>query len=139
MILPLLSNRKHSVPAVRDRRRLSAGSTSVELHESWRRASGEGGASARLDATWVHTASTIGSNTGTATPPPVDPLPSVPRRPPPLPYPSQTATVTSLVKPTNHASFSSSDVPVLPATYGERLAMERAVPRATTPCNMVFS
>ncbi len=38
--------------------------------------------------------------------------------------------MTSLVKPTNQASFSSSLVPVLPATYAESAAMERAVPRA---------
>ena len=76
MTLPFLSNRKHSVRAVLDRRRLSLSSTrSLELHESCRLASGEGGASARLDAAWAHTASIIGSKIGTATPPPVEPLP----------------------------------------------------------------
>src|SRR5262249_44049743 len=83
--LPFLSNRKHSVRAVLDRRRLSLHPTrSFELHGSGRLASGEGGARARLDATWAHTASIIGSKTGTATPPPVEPLPRVRRRPPAL-------------------------------------------------------
>ena len=58
----------------------------------------------------------MGSKIGTATLPPVAPLPRVRRRPSALSYPTHTATVTSLVKPTNQASFSPSVVPVLPAT-----------------------
>ena len=47
--------------------------------------------------------------------------------------------VTSLLKPTNQASFSSSLVPVLPPTKDEWWPIERAVPRASTPCRMLRS
>jgi hypothetical protein len=96
------------------RRLTSPESSSTDPHERSRLASGEGGASAVLGATSFQRMT--GSKIGTATPPPVAPPPSVRRLLSALPYPTQTATVTSLVKPTNQASFSSSEVPVLPAT-----------------------
>src|SRR6476661_2433404 len=116
MILPLASIRKHSATAFPRLVAISPESKSVDLQLSWRFASGDGGASAVFGATLAHTAWMIGSKIGTATPPPVAPPPRVRRLPVALSYPSHTATVTSLVKPTNQASFSSSEVPVLPAT-----------------------
>src|SRR6516164_4410236 len=116
MILPLASMRKHSEIVIAPRRLTSPESASTDVHERSRLASDEGGASAVLGATSFHTARMTGSKIGTATPPPVAPPPSVRRLPFALSYPIHTATVTSLVKPTNQASFSSSEVPVLPAT-----------------------
>jgi hypothetical protein len=53
----------------------------TDLHESWRLASGDGGANAVLGATLAHTAWMTGAKIGTATPPPVEPPPSVRRTP----------------------------------------------------------
>src|SRR5262249_42693248 len=117
MILPLASTRKHSVmPLLPPRSTSSPGSSAVILQERRRLASGDGGVSAVLGVTLLHTACITGAKTAPATPPPVEPPPSVRRLPLALSYPIQTAIVTSLVKPTNQASFSSSEVPVLPAT-----------------------
>src|SRR6516225_3224577 len=112
----LRSMRKHSVIALPTALCTSPDSRSIDLHARWRLASGDGGASATFGATLDHTAWMTGSKIGTATWPPVAPPPSVRRLPSALSYPTQTATVTSLVEPTNQASFSSSEVPVLPAT-----------------------
>src|SRR3954452_25575802 len=105
--------RKHSVIPPRC---CSPDSGSTDVQERKRLASAEGGASTALGIPLAHTDRITGSKIGTATPPPVAPPPSVRPLQSALSYPSQTATVTSLVKPTNQASFSSSEVPVFPAT-----------------------
>src|SRR5262249_31398282 len=117
----------------------SPGSAPIDLHDRCRLASSDGGASTVLGATLAQTACMIGSKIGTAVWPPGAPPPSVRRLPLALSEPTHTATVTSLVNPTNQASFSSSLVPVLPATYGARSAIDRAVPRCNTPCSKVLS
>src|SRR5580704_14936374 len=61
MILPLASTRKHSVLTLPPRSFASPDSRSTDLHESWRLASGDGGASAVRGAMLVHAASMTGS------------------------------------------------------------------------------
>src|SRR5262249_2894298 len=75
--LPCSSSRKHSLIPSALRLRLPSDSTPADLHESWRLASSDGGASTSFGATCAHTAWSIESNRGPATAPPVEPLPSV--------------------------------------------------------------